>query len=90
MFAAGPTSTRKVFAPLVELSENIIVTCASYAGRPPEEIYQELAEDYVRMSVAKMKVSEPGTPVDEETTKDILVVGGGVAGLNAADIPSML
>lgn len=48
------------------------------------ELYQELAEDYLRMSVARMKNSEPPKPVVEETSKDILVIGGGVAGMNAA------
>lgn len=48
------------------------------------EVIQELAADYIRMSVARMNNSEPPTPVDEETSRDILIVGGGVAGMNAA------
>ncbi|MCF7811826.1 FAD-dependent oxidoreductase [bacterium] len=48
------------------------------------ELYQELAEDYLKMSAARVKNSTPPTAIVEETTKDILVVGGGVAGLNAA------
>ena len=49
-----------------------------------EEVIQELAEDYVRMSAAKMKFAEAPKPVEEEVCKDILVIGGGVSGLNAA------
>lgn len=45
-----------------------------------------LAKDYVRMSVAKLqsyKMPEPFKP-EEEISKTILVIGGGVAGLTAA------
>ncbi|MEW6262217.1 MAG: FAD-dependent oxidoreductase [Thermodesulfobacteriota bacterium] len=55
-----------------------------------EEDTQMLAEDYLRMGLARVNKTEPPTPYpgpDGEATrfsKDILVVGGGVAGLNAA------
>ncbi|HHE46834.1 MAG TPA: CoB--CoM heterodisulfide reductase iron-sulfur subunit A family protein, partial [Bacteroidetes bacterium] len=50
-----------------------------------EEVIQEQAEDYLRMSAARMKYSEAPVPMDvEETSRDIMVVGAGVAGLNAA------
>jgi quinone-modifying oxidoreductase subunit QmoB len=44
------------------------------------------AEDYLRMYIAKVKGMEPLEPFkpEEEINKDILVVGGGVAGLTAA------
>ncbi len=45
-----------------------------------------LAKDYVRMSIAKLqtyKFPEPFKP-EEEISKTILVIGGGVAGLTAA------
>lgn len=45
-----------------------------------------LAKDYVRMSIAKLKtykLPEPFKP-QEEMSKTILVIGGGVAGLTAA------
>jgi len=45
---------------------------------------QEMAADYLRVAIAKMKNSEPPMPMDEEITKDIMVVGGGVAGMSAA------
>ncbi|MBC8423647.1 hydrogenase iron-sulfur subunit [bacterium] len=53
---------------------------------PGEEDTQMLAEDYLRMYVAKvgkMSCPEPFVP-EEEIDKTLLVVGGGVAGLTAA------
>ncbi len=53
---------------------------------PGEEDTQMMAEDYVRMGVAKVKKMEPLEPYkpEQEMSKDILVVGGGLAGLTAA------
>jgi quinone-modifying oxidoreductase subunit QmoB len=51
-----------------------------------EEDTQAMAADYIRMYVAKLQKMgklEPFRP-DEEINKEILVVGGGVAGLTAA------
>ncbi|MBW1852949.1 MAG: CoB--CoM heterodisulfide reductase iron-sulfur subunit A family protein, partial [Deltaproteobacteria bacterium] len=53
---------------------------------PKEEDTQMMAEDYVRMAGAKigrMELPEP-FKAEEEYSKDILVVGGGVAGMTAA------
>jgi len=49
-----------------------------------DEDTQMLAEDYVRMAVARVKSTEPPEPLIEEVSKDILVVGGGMTGLTAA------
>jgi quinone-modifying oxidoreductase, subunit QmoB len=49
-----------------------------------EHPIHELAADYMRMSSARVENSEPPTPIDEEISKDILVVGGGVSGMSAA------
>ena len=51
-----------------------------------EEDTQMMAEDYIRMGVAKVKKMEPVEPYkpEQEMSKDILVVGGGLAGLTAA------
>ncbi len=51
-----------------------------------EEDTQMMAEDYIRMGVAKVKKMEPLEPYkpEQEMSKDILVVGGGLAGLTAA------
>ncbi len=58
----------------------------AWCQSPKEEDTQMLAEDYVRMACAKLKhVSLPEPYQSEEAySKDILVVGGGVAGMTAA------
>lgn len=51
-----------------------------------DEDTQMMAEDYVRMSAARMKQTELPTPYqpEQEMSKDILVVGGGTTGMTAA------
>ncbi len=49
-----------------------------------DEHAQELAEDYLRIGITKAQKAQPPEPYIEETSKDILVVGGGVTGLTAA------
>jgi heterodisulfide reductase subunit A-like polyferredoxin len=44
----------------------------------------EKAKDLVRMAVAKAAFAEPLHQVDLDLTKSAMVVGGGVAGMNAA------
>ena len=52
---------------------------------PKEEDTQMMAEDYIRMAMAKVKKMEVPTPFQEEINKTILVVGGGITGLTAAN-----
>ncbi len=49
-----------------------------------DEHTQELAEDYLRIGIVKAQKAQTPEPYIEETSKDILVVGGGVTGLTAA------
>ncbi len=51
---------------------------------PNDEDTQMLAEDYLNMGIVRVQHSEPPEPYTEETSKDILVVGGGMAGMTAA------
>ncbi len=53
---------------------------------PNDEDTQMAAEDYIRMYIAKVKGMQPLEPFqpEEEINKDILVVGGGIAGMTAA------
>jgi len=58
----------------------------AWSQTPQDEDTQMLAEDIMRMSCAKigkMDLPEP-FKAEEEYSKDILVVGGGVAGMSAA------
>jgi quinone-modifying oxidoreductase subunit QmoB len=51
-----------------------------------DEDTQMMAEDYLRMSAARMKQMLPPEPYqpEQEMSKDILVVGGGITGMTAA------
>ncbi|MCK5126975.1 MAG: hydrogenase iron-sulfur subunit [candidate division Zixibacteria bacterium] len=53
---------------------------------PNDEDTQMMAEDYLRMYIAKIKEVERPEPIqlDEVIDKSILVVGGGITGLTAA------
>jgi quinone-modifying oxidoreductase subunit QmoB len=65
----------------VNLREQVV-----WSQKPGEEDTQMMAEDYLRMSGAKveaMELPEPYQP-EEEISKDILVVGGGLTGMNSA------
>ena len=58
----------------------------AWCQKPGEEDTQMMAEDYMRMGLAKvgaMELPEPFQP-EEEISRDILVVGGGLSGLTAA------
>jgi quinone-modifying oxidoreductase subunit QmoB len=70
----------KVLVDRVNFRENVVWT-----HKPNDEDTQMLAEDYLRMGIAKVRNSEPPKPIEnEETCETILVVGGGVSGLNSA------
>lgn len=56
----------------------------AWCHEPQDEDTQALAEDYVRMSAARLGATEVARPHIEETSKEIMVVGGGMAGLTAA------
>ena len=57
----------------------------AWVMKPDDEDTQMLAEDQVRMALAKLVMISNNTPyVPEIVASDILVVGGGVAGLTAA------
>lgn len=65
----------------VNLREQVV-----WCQPPKEEDTQMMAEDYMRMGVtkaSKMDLPEPYKP-EEELSRDILVVGGGLTGLTAS------
>jgi len=56
----------------------------AWCHTPGDEDTQMLAEDQLRMGAVRLSAIEPPTPHVEETTKDLLVIGGGMTGMTAA------
>ncbi len=63
----------------VNLREHVV-----WSHEPGDEDTQMLAEDYIRMGLAKARKAKRPEPYKDEVSKGILVVGGGVAGMTAA------
>ena len=56
----------------------------AWCHTPKDEDTQMLAEDYLRMGIARVQKSEPSEPLSDPVSKAILVIGGGIAGMTAA------
>jgi quinone-modifying oxidoreductase subunit QmoB len=56
----------------------------AWSHKPGEETTQELAEDLLRMGVVRAKKMIPAKRTAEPVDRTVLVVGGGLAGLQAA------
>jgi len=69
----------KVFVDRVNLRENV-----AWTHKPNDEDTQMLAEDYLRMGIAKVRNCEPPEPFKKDINETILVVGGGVSGMTSA------
>ncbi len=67
------------FTDRVNLREHVV-----WSHTPNDEDTQMLAEDYLRMGIARAKRVEIPETVSEEIDKTILVVGGGQSGMTAA------
>lgn len=85
--ACSPRVNYDVFnlgIPLVErvnLREGVVWT-----HTPNDEDTQMMAEDYIRMGILKMQKMEAPEPYKvEDLSKNVLVVGGGLAGITAAN-----
>jgi quinone-modifying oxidoreductase subunit QmoB len=82
--------SQRVFPELFDFGKDILVDRTNlreqvaWCHEPNDEDTQMLAEDNIRMGIARVENSEPAEPYIEETSKDILIVGGGVTGMNAA------
>ena len=63
----------------VNLREHVV-----WCHTPNDEDTQMLAEDHVRMGVARCLAISPPEALIEETSKDLLVIGGGMSGMTAA------
>ena len=69
----------KVLTDRINLRENV-----AWTHKPNDEDTQMLAEDYVRMGIAKVRNSEPPEAFQKEINETIMVVGGGMTGLHSA------
>ncbi|MBI9053724.1 MAG: hydrogenase iron-sulfur subunit [Bacteroidales bacterium] len=85
--ACSPRVKTEVF----DFPENILVERTNireqiaWSMEPGDEDTQMAAEDYLRMSIAKVNNTEVPTPfISENLSSDILVVGGGITGITAA------
>lgn len=56
----------------------------SYCHKDNPKEATEKAKDIVRMAVAKAKLLEPLQPFELPITKKVMIIGGGIAGINAA------
>lgn len=56
----------------------------AWSHPPNQEETQSLADDYLRMGMAKALKTQPPTPYTEANERTILVIGGGIAGMTAA------
>jgi len=80
----------RVFPELFEFGGSTLTDRANmreqvaWCHTPNDEDTQMLGEDHVRMSIARLKVTEVPVPYTEETSKNIMVIGGGMTGLTAA------
>lgn len=63
----------------VNLREHVV-----WSHPPNDEDTQMLAEDYLRMGIARAKRAELTQPFEEEIDQTVLVVGGGHSGMTAA------
>jgi len=68
-----------VFVDRVNLREQV-----AWCHEPGDEDTQMLANDYIRIGVAKVQHGENSEPYTEETSKEIMVVGGGMTGMRSA------
>jgi heterodisulfide reductase subunit A len=57
---------------------------ASYCHQTTPKEATEKAKETVRMAVAKARLLEPLKPIELPMTKKVMVIGGGIAGINAA------
>ncbi|MBN2226205.1 MAG: FAD-dependent oxidoreductase [candidate division Zixibacteria bacterium] len=82
--------SNRVFPEMFEFGDDVMTDRANlreqvvWSHPANDEDTQLLGEDNIRMSIARVNNIEPPVPYVEETSKDILVVGGGMTGMTAA------
>jgi len=82
--------SQRVFPELFDFGADVLTDRVNlreqvaWSHPPGDEDTQMLAEDYLRMGVARVATIEPPIAKIEETSKDLLVIGGGISGMTAA------
>lgn len=69
-----------VFTERVNLREQVV-----WSHEPNDEDTQMLAEDYVRMGLGRANKADVPEPFQTDINKTVLVVGGGITGMTAAN-----
>jgi quinone-modifying oxidoreductase subunit QmoB len=84
--ACSPRMKTDAFAfdPLTILERVNLREHVAWCHAPKDEDTQMVAEDYLRMGIAKTQRTEKCEPVSDPISKKLLVVGGGLAGITAA------
>jgi quinone-modifying oxidoreductase subunit QmoB len=72
------------FDPRMVLERVNLRELVAWCQEPKHEDTQALAEDYMRMGLAKAGKMEPLEPVADAISRTVLVVGGGITGISAA------
>ena len=82
--------SQRVFPELFDFGREVMTERANlreqvaWSHTPNDEDTQMLGEDQIRVAVARTRTMEPPEPMIEETSKDLMVVGGGITGMTAA------
>jgi quinone-modifying oxidoreductase subunit QmoB len=84
--ACSPRAQQEIFSydPGVVLERVNLREHVVWSHTPQDEDTQMLAEDYLRMGLAKAQKVFPAEPYQEAIDKTILVVGGGISGMTSA------
>jgi quinone-modifying oxidoreductase subunit QmoB len=82
--------SQRVFPELFEFGADVLTDRVNlreqvaWCHAPNDEDTQMLGEDQLRMGVTRVATVEPPEAMVQETSKDLMVIGGGVTGMTAA------
>jgi quinone-modifying oxidoreductase subunit QmoB len=82
--------SQRVFAESFEFAAHVLTDRVNlrehvaWCHAPDDEDTQMLGEDQIRMGVSRVRTVGPPEAFVEETSKDLMVIGGGISGMTAA------
>jgi quinone-modifying oxidoreductase subunit QmoB len=82
--------SQRVFSESFEFAAHVLTDRVNlrehvaWSHTPNDEDTQMLGEDHIRMGVARVRTVGPPEAFVEETSKDLMVIGGGMSGMTAA------